>query len=320
MHRSRAPLLVIFAAVAACSSPEDSNVNELLAQDTTLIAGLDKAPEVSLPNECGTASASAQPAADNRSRAQALTRQAYDAELLGNLEEARALLQRAAKLDGTDRSAAYHLGRTYEALGDDSEAMTAYCRFLTLAPTAAESVEARQRVATLAQRDTRMTSAGTVSANTATARRAPVVAVRPVTRQQPAAGARVAAARVEQPARTRSSGRGTYSARRNAANGANGSSASSESEAATDVDGTTMGGVAGGDVVMTTQREPSVEQASSASRTSSPGVSRAQGAGMGAIAGALIGAATGRNVRSAVIGAAAGGVLGSVVVGRGIYR
>ena len=314
MHRSRSPLLVLLAAVAACSTRDDSEGNKILSQDSTLVAHLEvKAPQLPLPKQCGTIAVAAQPAAANRSQAATLTRKGYEAGVLGNVEEARSLLRRASELDGTDKSAAYHLGRTSEALGDFPTAMTAYCRFLTLAPTTAESVDARQRVATLAQRVTRM-AAGSVSPNTPTGRRAPAATARRVTRGQASVRARVARAPVEQSGRARTSGRGTHSA--SAAVG--GADDSSMPRDPTDVDGRAIGGMAGGDVVATTRRDPTIDQPSTTSRTASRGPSRAQGAGIGAIAGAMIGAATGRSVKSAVIGAAAGGILGTVVVGRGI--
>lgn len=43
----------------------------------------------------------------------------------------------------------YQLGRLYEDQGDASAALEAYCRYLTLAPTAADSSEARRRLAGL---------------------------------------------------------------------------------------------------------------------------------------------------------------------------
>lgn len=307
MHRSRSSLLVIFAAVAACSTRDDSDANEILSQDSTLVASFEvKAPQLPLPDACGTNAVVAQPAAANRSRAAALTRQAYEAELVGNVEEARSLLRRASELDGTDKSAAYHLGRTSEALGDHSAAMTAYCRFLTLAPTTAESVEARQRVAALAQREIRM-AAGSVSPNTPTGRRAPAATARRVTRERATVRARVASTPVEQSGRARTSGRGTHSASA-AVGGADSSPVPSDPMTPAT------------DVVATSRRGSTVDQASTASRTASRGPSRAQGAGIGAVAGAMIGAATGRSVKSAVIGAAAGGILGTLVVGRGIRR
>ena len=306
MHRSRSSLLVIFAVVAACSSRDDSEVNELLSRDSTLIAQVDVREKVEqplrLPDACGTVATTVQPAPANRSQAEKLARQAYDAELIGDVEQARTLLRRASELDGTDKSVTYHLARANETLGDRAAAVTAYCRFLTLAPTSAESAEARQRVALLSPREARVASGGT-----ATVSRVSVATARRV-RRAPSTRARVATAAVGQPSRG-SSGRGTYSVGATEVD-ASGSAMPSGST-------TTTSEVDGGDVVAMPRRGPIVDQPTTTARTSSRGPSRVQGAGMGAVAGAIIGAATGRSVKSAVIGAAAGGVLGTIMVGQG---
>ena len=132
MHRSRSTLLVIFAAAAACSSNDASEDTAILAQDSALVARLEvreKGTEplpLPLPATCGTVAATVQPAVANRAQAEKLARQAYDAELLGRIADARVLLLRASALDGTDRTAAYHLARTSESLGDRTTAATAY--------------------------------------------------------------------------------------------------------------------------------------------------------------------------------------------------
>ena len=129
MHRSRLSVLVIFAAVAACSTNDDSQGTDILAQDRTLVARLEVDQETgqpSLPSACGTVALAAQPTLANQQQAKELTRQARDAEMQGNVQEARTLLHRAFELDGTNKSTAYHLGRTSEAVGDGAGAMTAY--------------------------------------------------------------------------------------------------------------------------------------------------------------------------------------------------
>jgi hypothetical protein len=304
MHRSRPPVFAIFAAVAACSSRHDPDANEILSQDSTLVATLEvrKAPQQPLPDACGTTAVAARPATADKELAEELARQAYDAELLGNMSQARSLLVRASTLDGTDKSAAYHLGRTSEVLGDRSGALTAYCRYLTLTPTTAESSEARQRVAELSRTGVQV-AMGSVSSGATVHRRVQPPTTRRVTR-------------VEHAARATPNARRTYSLG-TATNGAQGSP--------TPGDGmTTSSGVGsaadrtmdGGDAVTTQPSAPSVDQPSTTtSRTAGRGPSRVQSAGIGAVAGAIIGAATGRSVKSAVIGAAAGGIVGTVVGG-----
>jgi hypothetical protein len=316
MHRSRLPVLAIFAAVAACSTRNDSDTAAILSQDPTLVATLDvrqKPERQPLPDACGAIPVAAQPAAANKPRAEELARQAYDAELVGNTQGARSLLRQALQLDGTDKVAAYHLGRTSEALGDRTGAITAYCRYLTLTPTAAESAEARQRVVGLTRSETRM-AAGIVGNGAPTRRRIAAAASRRMTREQSTAGPRVVGrGGVERAASPR---RGTRSA--SAVTGDAGASRTPSDAVAgsTEVDGRADHTAANDDAVPT-RRVPAVDQASTASRTEKRASSRAQGAsiGIGAVAGAIIGAATGRNVKSAVIGAAAGGILGTVVGG-----
>ena len=140
MHRSRLSVLVILAAgVAACSRNDAATEGtDALAQDRALIARLEVDQETRqqpLPAACGTVALAAQPALANQQQARELTRQARDAEMQGNVKEARSLLIRASELDGTNKSTAYHLGRTNEALGDRTAAIAAYCRYLALTPT-----------------------------------------------------------------------------------------------------------------------------------------------------------------------------------------
>jgi len=317
MHRSRLSVLVILAAVAACSKRDDSEGIELLSQDRTLVARLEIDQErarLPLPAACGAITVAARPAVADQHRAEELTRQANVAGMHGDVKEAKSLLSRAAALDGTNKSAAYHLGRTSEALGDRTEAMTAYCRYLALTPTTAESVEARQRVATLSQSESNASS-GSVGAMAPTRRPA---TARRVTRARTTVEPRfVARTNVRRSVTATAPTGGAQSA---SAAGRRAGEPSARRDPVTTlpaVDRTANSSVAGGDVVETPRQVPTVDQPSPTSRTASRGPSRAQRAGIGAATGAIIGAATGRSVKSAVIGAAAGGILGSVM-GRGI--
>lgn len=318
MHRSRLSVLVILAAAAACSTHDDTDGTAILSQDRTLVAGLQNGqqPQRSpMPDACSSVTVAAQPAA-NKSEADVLTRRAYDAEMQGNVQEAQSLLRRAAKLDGTNKSAAYHLGLTSEALGDRTAAIGAYCRYLTLAPTTAESAEARQRVSKLSQAETRM-SAGSVSDSVAKQRVAPVQA--PATPRVTSAPV-MRSARIASPKRRRS-----VTTSPSAGGSVVQSSVPSEPMITSrEVEPTSTSSAASGDVVAASAPEPSVEKPAPAQPTIRRGPTRAQGAGIGAAAGAILGAATGRSVKSAIMGAAAGGLLGTMVgrgptfVGRGI--
>ena len=323
MHRSRLSVLVILAAAAACSKHDGSEGNAILSEDRTLVARLDVDQEThkpALPAACGTLAIPAQPAVSNQRQAEELTRQASDAEMHGDVKEARSLLRRASELDATNKTAAYHLGRTSETLGDSTAAMTAYCRYLALTPTTAEAVEAHQRVTKLSQSKVRV-AAGSVIDSTATAQRAPATPARSatsVTRAQPTVARRVATRTptVRQSAAPKpSTGRTTRVSSTSTGTVAEAPTTREPTTAATQVSDTASSSVAGGDVVLAPSREPSVEQPAPAPRTSSRYPNRAQSAGIGAAAGAIIGGMTGRSVKSAVIGAAAGGILGTVVGG-----
>lgn len=296
MHRSPLSALVLLAAVAACSTSDATAGSELLAQDTVLVARL--APELAprrpaLPDACGAVTTAAPPADAGMAQAEALAHRAYAAEVMGDLQAARALLARASDLDGTNESAVYHLGRITEALGDRAAAVTAYCRFLALTPTTAESDEARQRVARLSQPETHVVAAR-ASETAGTARRQTrTTASRRVTRARAAVATSVVSTRTVEAAPSPP--------------GATTDAAVVHGAADT---------VAGGEVVAATSAQAPSGQPATAARTSGGGPSRAQRAGIGAAAGAIVGAVTGRSVKGALIGAAAGGLLGTVSGGR----
>lgn len=301
MHRSPMSVLVLvlLAALAACSTGDATTDAAPLAKDPALVARLTPAsPRPALPDVCGDVPAAAQPAAASMSQAEDLAHRAYAAEALGDPEAARALLRRASDLDGTNESAVYHLGRVSEALGDRPAAVAAYCRFLALTPTAGESDEARQRVARLSQPETHV-AAASVRDPAATARpQARATTSRRVTRARAAVAPTVANRTVEAAPSLRA--------------------ATTDAAVAHGVADT----VAGGEVVAATGAQEPTGQPATTARTSGGGPSRAQRAGIGAAAGAIIGAVTGRSVKGALIGAAAGGILGTATgggrAGRGI--
>jgi hypothetical protein len=319
-------VLVIFAALAACSKRDDSAGTDLLSQDRALVARLEvnqETRQLPLPTACGKLAIAAQPAVENKNKAEDLTRQAQDAEMHGDIKDARSLLSRASDLDATNKSAAYHLGRTSETLGDSTAALTAYCRYLALTPTTSESLEARQRVAQLSKSVTHV-SAGSISDSTSIQRSVAVAPTRRATREQPTVRRRVAvSAPVQQSAPM--TGERASSSTSVAANAPDESPTASEPVAAPrPAESTGEPATVAGDVGASERPAPPVEQPSTAPRSTSRSSARTQGAVIGAATGAIIGAATGRSVKSSVIGAAAGGLLGAVVgpsvrpMGRGI--
>jgi hypothetical protein len=308
-------MLVIFAAAAACTTRDDSKGTDGLSQDPTLVARLEAGKQAGkqavqpLPDACGTVAVGAHPSDSSRAQAEELTRRAYDAEMQGNVQEARTLLRRASDLDATNKSAAYHLGLTSETLGDRATAVTAYCRYLSLAPTTTESAEARQRVAKLSQTTTTRVAAGSVGEPAANGRSAPATTTKRVARGPRASEQRVVANPVaraanQSPARSEPAPSEPVIVTREADVTAAG---------AADSTTTTAGAAVEGEVVAAARPVPPVEQPPAAPPTVRRGPSRAQSAGIGAAVGGIIGAATGRSVKSAIIGAAAGGIFGTAV-------
>jgi tetratricopeptide (TPR) repeat protein len=107
-------------------------------------------PARSLPARCASVVTPLTPVSDSARRAaRDIAGRAQAASIVGDNATAATLYQQAARLDPSDASIAYALGRGYEAAGD-SRAMTEYCRFLALSPNAPESTDVRQRIAELA--------------------------------------------------------------------------------------------------------------------------------------------------------------------------
>ena len=299
MHRSHLPLLAIVAAVAACSTRKEADSIGSLARDSALVARIDDYQKTDtntgkqrFPNACGTFTIPAATPA-NTTEATKLARQAYHAEVLGNIREANSLLRRASALDGSDKTAAYNLGRTSEALGQDSVAIAAYCRYLALSPTQAERAEARQRVLELARAQ--------MPTQVATAPR--------VTHRQIGTLAPPMRAHDETSPRTTQPKREIHSTSTVASGSIDVPSSAKPTTPPPAVQRTVDTVVTGSDDVEVTAPVP----ATSDSRVERRSPSRIQGAGIGAVAGAIIGGAAGRNTKSAGIGAVAGGILGAIV-------
>ncbi len=338
MHRSSLSVLVIFAAAAACSTHDDSDATQLLSKDPALAARLEVAQDdrqLSLPDACGsvaTGKVAVQPSATSRSKAEELTRQADKSEILGDVQDARTLLRRASELDATNTSAAYHLGRTSEELGDSTAAMKAYCRYLVLSPSTPESVEARERVTTLSRSVTSVAT-GNVSdsvsgggvGSASSFRRIPSTPLLGATHAPRTHHSRASTAKARAVATTSARRAHSVSVPEGSTGGSSrgmsgpgtGATSVSVGEGATERSTATVPGTTpGSDVVAAGRDAPSDDQSSTASRPASRGPNRAQSAGIGAATGAILGAVTGRSMKSAVIGAAAGGILGTMV-GRG---
>ncbi|MFL5620018.1 MAG: tetratricopeptide repeat protein [Gemmatimonadaceae bacterium] len=106
-------------------------------------------PVVASRPVCAPAAAARTAAADQRRQARELAQRAQQSAILGDRGAARDQLRQATALDPTNPDLTYQLARAQEAVGATDDATAAYCRFLALAPSAPEAVEARERLAGL---------------------------------------------------------------------------------------------------------------------------------------------------------------------------
>lgn len=101
---------------------------------------------------CPSQRTPSQPNAQRRAVARDAFAQGQEAAISGDNRAARDFFRRAAEEDATDPTTAYHLARAHEVLGEVTEAIREYCRFLSLAPRAADAAEARDRLTELGPR------------------------------------------------------------------------------------------------------------------------------------------------------------------------
>jgi len=125
-------------ARAQSSAPKDMLKRSVLVATTTR----GTCPPVAPPKA---------PTNEQRRRARDLAERGQQAAILGDSVSARDQLRQAAQLDPTDPDLAYRLARANETSGAADDAAKEYCRFLALAPSAPETTEAREKVATLAR-------------------------------------------------------------------------------------------------------------------------------------------------------------------------
>lgn len=281
MYCSRPSMLFVLASVAACGTRDNAGRTKGLSRDSALVAELktQHTHQPGLPDACGTVAPQPQATVRRMLVAKELTRQADEAEILGKLREASALLRRASALDATDPSTAYHLGRVSEAILDSAGAVAAYCRYLTLSAEAIESADVRRRVDGLSQS---VASKSTqVGQSVATHQSAPSARVRQPIRRQPTLKSRVFA---------RSSGEASLSRRSPA---------------------TTRPASTGG-VTQASTRARVVDNRASTQQTTTT----ARRGGVSGVAGAIIGGVTSPAGKVVAIGAAVGGILAILIARR----
>jgi tetratricopeptide (TPR) repeat protein len=83
---------------------------------------------------------------EQRAEAERLAASSGQAAILGDNASAAALLGRAARLDPASASIAYRHARALEETGRAREALSEYCRYLSLAPDAPDTGETRARM------------------------------------------------------------------------------------------------------------------------------------------------------------------------------
>jgi tetratricopeptide (TPR) repeat protein len=106
---------------------------------------------------------SSSPTDAQRRDARDMAQRARQSAILGDATASLSQLRGAAGLDPTDPNLAYELARAYESAGIPSNAAAEYCRFLSLAPNAAEAADVRAHVSSLVapKADTVVTIEGT---------------------------------------------------------------------------------------------------------------------------------------------------------------
>lgn len=140
-HRA-AHLLAAAALLAAGTGPASAQATRRAAPPVASVRD-------TLPPRCPSIAPAAPVSPARRRAARALAARAQAAAITADDTTARALYRRAVALDPGDPSTLYALARADEA-ARDPRAIGEYCRFLALAPDAAEAADARQRIASLA--------------------------------------------------------------------------------------------------------------------------------------------------------------------------
>ena len=318
MRRHRTLVLVPALLLgAACTRGDDaqSATASPLDRDLTLSAQLQTASALPSATDllasggaCQRGPAPATPTAAQRAQAVAFEQRAAEAEFVGNVKAARDLHRQAARLDGTSEEIAYRLARAEEAVGDKAAAVKGYCRFLSLAPTAANAKDARARLSSLLPSPTTQVAAQPATASTPASTPATAAPRTVATARGNRARARTVSAPAAVAAVTPSPVSATPVVTQTPA----------ESSAAATASGPTPDSTvytsSAGEVVAQQQTPAPVETPSAPAPAARRGTDHTvRNAAIGAAAGAAVGAITSRSAKGAAIGGVAGGILGAVI-------
>jgi tetratricopeptide (TPR) repeat protein len=102
------------------------------------------------PYACPAVPVTDSPGGEERAQARELASTAAQSVILGDLERARDLLERATALDPSSAELAYRYARVLEDMGELEAAASEFCRVLAVNPRAEGVVDARARLETLA--------------------------------------------------------------------------------------------------------------------------------------------------------------------------
>ena len=115
---------------------------------------------------CPAAAASAVASRNDSPDVRRLMSLGHEAAIVGDHRQARDVFVDAARLSPGDERIAYQLGRAYEELTEKPNAIREYCRFLALAPNAADAADVRARITALTASASGAPTPGDQAANT----------------------------------------------------------------------------------------------------------------------------------------------------------
>lgn len=140
--RKLALVAVVLPFIASVARAQSAAPPDVLKRAPLSVTGRGTCPPAVTPHA---------PTNQQRRQARDLAERAQQAAILGDSLSARDQLRQAAQLDPTDPDLAYRLARASETSAAVDDAVAEYCRFLALSPSAPESAEAREKVASLAR-------------------------------------------------------------------------------------------------------------------------------------------------------------------------
>ncbi|PYP79012.1 MAG: hypothetical protein DMD35_09600 [Gemmatimonadetes bacterium] len=140
-----ASAFVVLLALPLCTAVAQGQVRSPLKRGMPVVAARPTCPSAATPRPATP---------DQRRRARELAQRAQQSAILGDRTAARDQLRQATALDPANPDLAYQLARAQDALGASDDATAEYCRFVALAPSAPETAEVRERLASVSRNTT----------------------------------------------------------------------------------------------------------------------------------------------------------------------